>query len=305
MKILPSTIINFHAVGDSRWFESVLKLLLHLYRPVSSEQVYDHVSGRVKHRHSCHLTFDDGHLSFYTTVLPLITRYQVPVSLFLSPEVVESGRNFWFQEVAGFNPALLRKSVEEVVGQAFAQQALGVEALLKLLPVDQIHAVIRHYQQTHNLAPAPRLNINLAELDLIAKSPLVTLGAHTLTHPVLANETDARSRDEIVQSVERLSRLLGRPVTTFAYPNGIPQLDFTQREQESLQQAGIKMAFSTWKRPLSSCSDILAVPRKSLTTGRPLFVAFKLLAGQHYYTLKQFLAGHDEVTQRKNLLKKK
>ncbi len=76
----------------------------------------------------------------------------------------------------------------------------------------------------------------------------MAVGAHTMNHPILKNEDDASSKFEIEASVGDLSTLLGSRVTTFAYPNGIPGMDFGEREVKLLGASGIRLAFTTEAR---------------------------------------------------------
>ena len=66
----------------------------------------------------------------------------------------------------------------------------------------------------------------------------MTFGAHTVTHPILAQASDAQSAEEIIGSVERLRAEAARPVSIFCYPNGRPQ-DFGEREFATLRSVGI------------------------------------------------------------------
>ena len=58
------------------------------------------------------------------------------------------------------------------------------------------------------------------ELTELAAGGLVDIGAHTMTHPVLAELPIAAQQAEIQGSKARLEELLGHPVTSFSYPNG-------------------------------------------------------------------------------------
>jgi peptidoglycan/xylan/chitin deacetylase (PgdA/CDA1 family) len=89
----------------------------------------------------------------------------------------------------------------------------------------------------------------------------VTVGAHTISHPVLANESDARARSEIQDSVAELSDMIGTAVTTFAYPNGTEGLDFTAREQRMLRDTGVRIAVSTVAGVCGPGTNPLVVPR--------------------------------------------
>lgn len=64
MKLLPNTIINFHAVYDEVWMEQVLVLLKKLYYPVSLKELETYYYDNKQLKKTCHITFDDGDQSF-------------------------------------------------------------------------------------------------------------------------------------------------------------------------------------------------------------------------------------------------
>ena len=76
------------------------------------------------------------------------------------------------------------------------------------------------------------------ELALLAAGDLVEVGAHTRTHPSLPQLDDAAARGEIAGSRQELELVLGRPVTTFAYPAG----RFSPRDVEIVRAAGFRAA---------------------------------------------------------------
>jgi peptidoglycan/xylan/chitin deacetylase (PgdA/CDA1 family) len=58
------------------------------------------------------------------------------------------------------------------------------------------------------------------ELRALSARAGVDVGAHTLTHPMLANLSADEQRREIDGSRSELERLIGAPVTLFSYPFG-------------------------------------------------------------------------------------
>jgi peptidoglycan/xylan/chitin deacetylase (PgdA/CDA1 family) len=62
--------------------------------------------------------------------------------------------------------------------------------------------------------------LTVDEAVLLEKDDLIEVGAHTMTHAVLAALPEAQQRNEIQQSKERLEAMLKRPVTSFAFPHG-------------------------------------------------------------------------------------
>jgi peptidoglycan/xylan/chitin deacetylase (PgdA/CDA1 family) len=69
------------------------------------------------------------------------------------------------------------------------------------------------------------------------------VGAHSVTHPVLATLTPERQREEITGSVKRLSEELGEPVDLFSYPVGA-RTSFDATTRELLREIGVRRAFS-------------------------------------------------------------
>ena len=87
--------------------------------------------------------------------------------------------------------------------------------------------------------------MNRNECEQLLDSGLFTLGAHTLTHPILHNETRDVAFQEIAESKARLSRMFGGEIHYFAYPNGKKDLDFGAREFQMLRENGYRLAFTT------------------------------------------------------------
>jgi peptidoglycan/xylan/chitin deacetylase (PgdA/CDA1 family) len=86
------------------------------------------------------------------------------------------------------------------------------------------------------------------------------VGAHTLTHPVLAALPEAAQRDEIRRNKECLEALLGRPVKSFAYPYGT-RADYTRQTVRLVREAGFACACANVPGVISQRSDPFQIPR--------------------------------------------
>jgi peptidoglycan/xylan/chitin deacetylase (PgdA/CDA1 family) len=71
------------------------------------------------------------------------------------------------------------------------------------------------------------------------------IGAHTVSHPILARLTDEQAREEIGNSKRFLEQLLGERITVFAYPNGKPGEDYLPQSVEVVRSLGFDAAVST------------------------------------------------------------
>ena len=103
------------------------------------------------------------------------------------------------------------------------------------------------------------------EIEALARHPLATIGAHTLTHPRLARLDVAEMRTELGAAKALLERRLGRPVVHLAYPVGDPG-SAGRREFDAAAAFGYASAVTT--RPglvhAEHAPHLTALPRVSV-----------------------------------------
>jgi len=306
LKIFPSTVINFHTIYDYHWMDNIFNLLKRMYNivPLSELESYYYEENK-RLSNACHITFDDGDVSFYEIVYPLLKKHNLPVSIFVSPKVAKEQTNFWFQEISNYDEKKLLPIIVKNCNLNPADiEGKPINAIMKSLPLDLISAIINQYQHDTKTQIKPPMNMTVNQIKEINNSGLVTLGAHTLNHPILKNESDERCRIEIKHSVEELSNLIENEVICFAYPNGKPFVDYDQREINYLRDSTIKLAFSTENRRISKSDQPLSIPRNGISHGSSSFVITKLLAGKRWDILKRLLKGKLEEDYRKELVRK-
>jgi peptidoglycan/xylan/chitin deacetylase (PgdA/CDA1 family) len=265
--VMPTNlVVAFHTVPSAGWFETALRTIGRFYRFVSLDEVIGLVSGSRRFNSACHVTFDDGHRSFSEIAVPILRRLSIPATLFVSPRVIDERTPYWFQELTAYRATLGDEPIRAVLAQhlSCAVQQLGpfpVNSVLLCLPIDDIQGVLEEVRRRHRLERPASENVTVDELRRLATSGLVTVGGHTMDHPVLGNESGERARAEIQESVAALERMIDRPVTSFAYPNGTEGFDFGPREQDLLRGAGVQIAFSTDPGFVGQRTNPYAVPR--------------------------------------------
>jgi peptidoglycan/xylan/chitin deacetylase (PgdA/CDA1 family) len=87
------------------------------------------------------------------------------------------------------------------------------------------------------------------------------VGAHTRTHPILSTLAPEAAREEIAGSREALARIIGSPVTAFAYPNGRPGEDYGPRERHLVEELGFDYAVATRWGVATTATDHFQLPR--------------------------------------------
>jgi peptidoglycan/xylan/chitin deacetylase (PgdA/CDA1 family) len=262
-------VLHFHRTPSAAWFRSALETTGRLYRFVAADDLRAYFHGGQRCDGACHVTFDDGDRSFVEVALPVLEALNVPATLFVAPDVLAGKRNYWFQELRYLrqqvDDATIRRQIASQTGWDYTQIApYSIVALFKALPLAVIWEAIDKLERTHGLPPAPPASITLEAVAALDRHALVTIGAHSLTHPVLANESAAEAERQIAGSVKQLAALLGRPVRDFAYPNGAAGLDYGPREQAILRAAGVDLAFATDSGYFGPATDPLAIPRAGL-----------------------------------------
>lgn len=286
-----SIILNFHSEQDGPLFERIILSLRSKYQLVSTEQLEQLLLQKKELKNICHISFDDGERSFYNIIYPLLKKHNVPVSLFLSPEIIDTQRNFWFQEVDGYDNDLMKKLIAERMHVAVeALRAFSFQQVCKNLKIADITAVMEAYRQLTNCGLKASMNMTLRQVLEVESSGLVTIGAHTLHHPILKNEDDKSSYFEITESIQRLQQIAGHPIRYFAYPNGRPGIDFNDREMQYLRENNIAIAFSSALEHLSPRVNMLSVPRTGfprmgLSPSNPL-IYFRLYLGKRWVGIK-------------------
>lgn len=251
-----------------------------MFKLVAMKDIEEYYYNNGRLSRACHITFDDGHKSLYENVFPIVRKHRIPISVFVSPKIVEEGCNYWFQEVAGFdNEKILDIASRRGLEAENGGSRKDVMEILKSLPIARIQGIIKEYRERHGVGPLDRQNIGTQQMREMQESGLVTFGAHTVNHPVLPNEDDETSEFEIKRSIEWLSDLLGNEVKYWAFPNG----DCTPREIAYLRKYKICNAFTTkMGTRFSRRSDPLTIPRVGFSFGSRRYLYMKMAFGKYW-----------------------
>ncbi|QCX53424.1 polysaccharide deacetylase family protein [Elizabethkingia sp. JS20170427COW] len=297
-------IINFHDIASPQWFEDTLDVIQELYEVVPFSEVQRFYQGKSKSKNIAHLTVDDGHFSTYTIIYPALKKRDLSASIFVSPKIITEQSNFWYEESGDYEADQLKTCISEVLNVSVDRlKDFYPRSVMKTLTLEQNWEIIRLYQKKFSIPTKKYQYINTSQLLEMEASGVFDIGAHTQNHPILANETDVISRYEIQESVKNLGELLGRKITTFAYPNGSYDLDFGSREMEYLKEVGIDYAFSFQFKDLNIKDHLLSIPRYGLYHGTKDFVRKKLKYGNIWEPLKAKLFNNEDK-HRKLIMKK-
>jgi peptidoglycan/xylan/chitin deacetylase (PgdA/CDA1 family) len=223
------------------------------------------------------LTFDDAYRDNRDVAQPILSRHNAPWTMFVTTGFADRTAPLWWRDLERALRMLRSVSVT-VDGKALvfetSTNALKSAAftqiywLLRGQPEAELRHVIAalaHEAGFDPLADVAASCMDWDELRVLAGDPLVTFGAHTLTHPMLAKHPEMMVRDEMVLSKARIEAELGRPVMHLSYPVG-DSTSAGPREFALAGQAGFASAVTT--RPghvdATHAARLTALPRISL-----------------------------------------
>jgi peptidoglycan/xylan/chitin deacetylase (PgdA/CDA1 family) len=123
----------------------------------------------------------------------------------------------------------------------------------------------------------------------------MTIGAHSLSHPILARASEELAGREISESRSVLEKALGQTVWAFAYPFG-NAATVTGRDLRLAEEAGFGCAFMNTGGGFGAKIKRFALPRVHVTADMSLF-EFEAHISGFYRSLRKRLLGADEVEE--------
>ena len=182
------------------------------------------------------ITFDDGYQDNFREALPILKELEIPATFFISTGYIDQYREYWWDELERMILNLDPPRTLELERSDDASKILwdlqtredvrrcysDLHKLLKPLPVEtreNILTKLRAWSGSY-IARDTHLPMRLDELQELAHSSLVTIGAHTVQHPQLSALDMSEQSNEILQSKNKLESWLARPIETFSYPFG-------------------------------------------------------------------------------------
>ncbi len=207
--------------------ERQLRYLKRQFEVVSLEELVSALApgGRVRERMVA-LTFDDGLRSNVSVAYPLLRRLSLPATFFICPGLIE--RNAWLwnmearQRLRSLEPALLGTLANEVGAPAEVEAFVEWMKRLPLAVRRDVEAQLRTATRGFRPSETEREQCDLASWqELQSLNPnLVTLGSHTLSHPILSCSSAQEIETEIAGSRAAIESRVQRTADLFAYPNG-------------------------------------------------------------------------------------
>jgi peptidoglycan/xylan/chitin deacetylase (PgdA/CDA1 family) len=190
------------------------------------------VTGEFPRRFVC-ITFDDGYRDNYEFAYPVLKKYQVPFAIYVATSFADRLGELWWlalEAVIAHNQLIgIRIDGTDRWFEARdvpEKRAVydHIHAWLRQLPTeDALRRVMRELTARHRVDMAAfcaDLCMDWQELAALAADPLVTIGAHTVNHPILTKLDDKAVRAELENSRAVIEAALDVRPRHLAYPVG-------------------------------------------------------------------------------------
>jgi peptidoglycan/xylan/chitin deacetylase (PgdA/CDA1 family) len=230
-------------------------------------------------RPSVAVTFDDGYADNLFKALPVLEEVEVPATFFISTGNIGTTEEFWWDAleriVLGNRPYPEKfelndgRSVRVWPTSTVSDRCMLCEKLhILMFKIDAVrrgHWLVQLQQWAG--AGEERREVNrvmtVEELQRLARSRWVTVGAHTVSHTLLSALPIADQKREIHESKKQLEHWLGHEVTVFSYPFG-RRSDYTRDTVNLCREAGFARAAANFPGQAHKWTDPFQIPRQTV-----------------------------------------
>lgn len=258
---------------DTPDFEDQIRYLSKTHKILPLDELAQHIrEKRPLPKRTAIITFDDGYKDVYIYAYPILKKYNVPATIFLTTGHIGTGNLFWWDKIGYllWNTKLKRIELDDLgtipldqVDDRLQSISKISEHLIKKVTEEKKNKLIEKLVKESGVDIPPDLGkeiiLSWHEVKEMNDNG-IDFGAHTVTHPILTRVSSKQARAEITQSKREIERRLDQPVTTFSYPNGSVG-DFDGEITNLLKESGFTCAVTTIPRLNTPKTDLYGLGR--------------------------------------------
>jgi peptidoglycan/xylan/chitin deacetylase (PgdA/CDA1 family) len=233
--------------------------------------------GDFRRRFVC-ITIDDGYRDTLQWAYPILKAHEVPFAVYIPTSFPDRLGELWWLAIE----AVVARNSRIVLLIDDKERGFECATLAEKHHVyDQLYKWVRSFRTEEELRRVVRdlsvryqvdiaafceeLCMDWEELGRLAADPLVTIGAHTVNHVMLAKAPERQARSEMAMSRAVIEASLGLKPDHLSYPVGDPT-SAGPREFRIAAELGFKTAVTTRPGVIfpEHCEHLTALPRISL-----------------------------------------
>lgn len=218
------------------------------------------------------ITFDDGYADNYLNAKPVLEKLQIPSTIFVTTDHIGSMREFWWDELERIfllndipeklSLKIMNKEYSWKITDKNSKMSVyyDMHKLLKPLPAQERYKIIDYLIEWAGVLVQCRTHysgMSAEQIKDIEKNGMITIGAHTVSHCMLAALAPEQQEREILDSKILLEKNLDHKIRHFSYPFGG---DFEDTTVKIVKDAGFNTAVAISFRPVYKGSEFF-LPR--------------------------------------------
>lgn len=289
-------ILYYHRVNDQKdpffpaistsLFEREMRFVAEHYRVVSLAGALEHMEQGSRETVVA-ITFDDGYQDNYLNAFPVLQRYGLPATIFLTTGSLDSREPLWFEQLAlamkktecefiDLEIDLPRRFWMRTQGERLISNDRIYSLLRTLTDTERRHWLAQILRQLGGVGEGERRNQMLTwDQVRLMKQQGIDFGGHTVTHPFISRLSREEAAWEVSECKRRIEEELQSPADYFAYPSGRGE-DFGSWNKQTVRDAGYRAAVTTiWGMNYRS-TDPMELRRGGPWEENPAQFAYKL-----------------------------
>jgi peptidoglycan/xylan/chitin deacetylase (PgdA/CDA1 family) len=192
---LHTRIVAYHRIERDS-FVAQMEYLKKWYAVVSLQQAVEDLN-----RRQVVITFDDGYRDVWTHAYPVLKRLGLCATVFITYDLTDNNRFAWWDRVEAAGARVNWSRLKTLTPVSLESE---VHRLTGLLPE----------------SGKPPMYDFLSWEEVRKMTDIIEIGSHTVTHPILTRIPLPDAVEEVVRSKAMIGEKIGKPVVSFANPNG-------------------------------------------------------------------------------------
>lgn len=234
-------ILCYHQVGTKgipyycslapESFELQMRFLRENYRVVSLSQLCEELDNPQTRGPAVAVTFDDGYRGLYTHAYPVLKKYQIPATIYLTVNSIETGEVAWYDRIFLALQVFPEESLDLNLDrprrfllrsqQARLSAATEIVTLLRRMPDARRSEICVDLDRRVSLPRAELMDrmLTWGQIREMTQSGIL-FGSHTMNHRVVSRLALEEVDRELRESRAVLEQRLSKPILDFAFPFG-------------------------------------------------------------------------------------
>ncbi|MDI6786391.1 MAG: polysaccharide deacetylase family protein [bacterium] len=212
-------------------FEAQMKYLNDQYKVITFDDLPSILNNKGKNYDpKIIITFDDGYLDNYLYAYPILKKYQIPATIFLTTDYIDGKRElFWWDEVAYFIKKTSKSHINiDKVGNyplhkphLKKKAIIKIQMILKKMSEEEKNNTLEKLKSICEVTTCQLENMFVSWTQIKEMSNHdICFGAHTCSHIIVTRASLANAEEEIIRSRKIIEEKIGKKIKIFSYPNG-------------------------------------------------------------------------------------